>query len=138
MHQLIGSPFMDKYLVLRPYEYWRASYELNLGCNYACKHCYLGPKEFSGLPWSERERLLRTLRNAGVLWLQLTGGEPMIEVLTNGSRLSNPVMLDLLTSPRVSRPSLPRISPNARRLLAAMRGIASSTSIRTAWPASAR
>jgi organic radical activating enzyme len=53
-----------------------------------------------------------------VLWLQITGGEPMIdklfaatyslayefgmmiEILTNGSRLSNPLMLDLLTSYR--------------------------------------
>lgn len=106
------------------YEYGRASYELNLGCNYACKHCYLGLKEFAGLSWPDREQLLRTLRDAGVLWLQITGGEPMIdklfgavyslayelgmviEILTNGSRLSNPLMLDLLTSRRPHRITL--------------------------------
>jgi radical SAM protein with 4Fe4S-binding SPASM domain len=56
------------------------------------------------------------MRDAGVLWLQLTGGEPtvdklfaatyarafelgmMIEVLTNGSRLSSPAILGLFTS----------------------------------------
>lgn len=107
-----------------PHKYGRASYELNLGCNYACKHCYLGIKEFTGLPWPDRERLLHIMRDAGVLWLQITGGEPMIdklfaatfslayelgmmiEILTNGSRLSNPLMLDLLTSRRPDRITL--------------------------------
>lgn len=99
----------------------RASYELNLGCNYDCEHCYLGLKRFSGLTWEERERLLRILRDAGVLWLQLTGGEPMIDrlfpevyrltcelgmvpsILTNGSRLSSPAILDLLAVCRPHR-----------------------------------
>lgn len=96
--------------------YGRASYELNMGCNYDCKHCYLGLKQFSGLGWAEREKVLGIMRDAGVLWLEITGGEPtidklfpetysrafdlgmMIEVLTNGSRLSNPKILGLLTS----------------------------------------
>src|SRR5262249_55081487 len=101
--------------------YGKASYELNLGCNYDCEHCYLGLKEFDGLDWPSRELLLRTIRDAGVLWLQLTGGEPMIdrhfaavyqaahdlgmmiEVLTNGSRLADGKILGLLTSRRPSR-----------------------------------
>jgi MoaA/NifB/PqqE/SkfB family radical SAM enzyme len=96
--------------------YGRASYELNLGCNYDCEHCYLGIKEFAGLEWEQREILLRTLQDAGVLWLQLTGGEPMVDrlftdtyaaaydhgmmltLLSNGSRLFLPKILDLLTS----------------------------------------
>jgi MoaA/NifB/PqqE/SkfB family radical SAM enzyme len=99
-----------------PLGYGRASYELNMGCNYDCKHCYLGLKEFAGLGWPARERILTAMRDAGVLWLQLTGGEPMIdglfadtyahafdlgmmtEVLTNGSRLSSRAMLALLTA----------------------------------------
>lgn len=99
-----------------PYGYGRASYELNLGCNYDCEHCYLGLKTFSGLSWTERERLLHIMRDAGVLWLQLTGGEPLIDKLfpevyelaygigmmisisSNGSRLSNQKVLDLLTA----------------------------------------
>ncbi|GAA0345560.1 radical SAM protein [Actinoallomurus spadix] len=101
-----------------PYGYVRATYELNLGCNYDCEHCYLGLKRFEGLAWPEREKLLYILRDAGVLWLQLTGGEPMIDklfpdvyrtayrlgmmltILTNGSRLANPNILELLTTQR--------------------------------------
>ncbi|MGP4025946.1 radical SAM protein [Actinomadura sp. 3N407] len=81
-------------------------------------------KEFEGLEWPERERLLETIRDAGVLWLQLTGGEPMIdrsfapvyarayelgmmlEILTNGSRLAAPRVLELLTAHRPSKLSI--------------------------------
>lgn len=104
--------------------YGRASYELNLGCNYDCEHCYLGLKKFEGMSWPDRERLLHIMRDAGVLWLQLTGGEPMIDrlftqvytvaydlgmmltILSNGSRLSNPKILDLFTSRRPHRITL--------------------------------
>jgi hypothetical protein len=64
-----------------PFGYGRASYEPNLGCNYDCEHCYLGLKKFEGLSWPDRERLLHIKRDAGVLWLQLAGGEPMIDRL---------------------------------------------------------
>jgi uncharacterized Fe-S cluster-containing radical SAM superfamily protein len=113
-----GRPLRDFAIVRAPSPlgYGRASYEVNMGCNYDCKFCYLGLKEFAGLDWPARERILTVMRDAGVLWLQLTGGEPtidrlfadtythaynlgmMIEVLTNGSRLSNPAILGLLTS----------------------------------------
>lgn len=104
-----------------PLGYGRASYELNLGCNYDCEHCYLGQKKFEGLPWRQAERLLHTMREAGVLWLQLTGGEPtidklfpqvyntawdlgmMITISTNGSRLHSRPMFDLLTQRRPYR-----------------------------------
>ncbi|MGW1096361.1 radical SAM protein [Streptomyces sp. NPDC002455] len=107
-----------------PYGYGRASYELNLGCNYDCEHCYLGLKQFAGLDWPGRERLLHAIRDSGVLWLQLTGGEPMIdklfpetyrlayelgmmvEILTNGSRLAAPKNLALLTRLRPNRITL--------------------------------
>lgn len=96
--------------------YSRASYELNLGCNWDCEHCYLGLKRFRGLAWDRRETLLGTIRDAGVVYLQLTGGEPLIDrlfgetyelawrlgmmlhVSTNGSRLHNPRILELLTT----------------------------------------
>ncbi len=98
------------------YGYGRASWEINLGCNYACSHCYLGLKEFSGLPWPEKVRLLRMMRDAGVVWFQITGGEPtidkhfgdayraafemgmMLTVSTNGSRLWRPDLLELFTT----------------------------------------
>lgn len=106
------------------YGYGRASYELNLGCNYDCEHCYLGLKKFEGLPWEQREQLLHIFRDAGVLWLQLTGGEPtidrlfapvytlawdlgmMITVSTNGSRLHAAPILDMLTKRRPYRLTL--------------------------------
>jgi MoaA/NifB/PqqE/SkfB family radical SAM enzyme len=98
------------------YGYGRASWEINLGCNYACSHCYLGLKEFSGLPWTDKVRLLHMMRDAGVVWLQITGGEPtidkdfadayrlafelgmMLTVSTNGSRLWRPDLLELFTT----------------------------------------
>lgn len=107
-----------------PYGFGRASYELNLGCNYDCEHCYLGLKKFSGLAWPDREKLLHIMRDAGVLWLQLTGGEPLIDKLfpqvyslawdlgmmigisSNGSRLNNPEILELLTTRRPYRLTL--------------------------------
>lgn len=107
-----------------PYGYGRASYELNLGCNYDCEHCYLGLKRFEGLEWADREKLLLILRDSGVLWLQLTGGEPMIDrqfldtykaafelgmmltILSNGSRLFQPRVLELLTTCKPHRITL--------------------------------
>ncbi len=98
------------------YGYGRASWEINLGCNYACSHCYLGLKEFSGLAWPDKVRLLDMMRDAGVVWLQVTGGEPTIDkhftdayqaafelgmiltVSTNGSRLWRPDLLELFTT----------------------------------------
>lgn len=109
---------------IAPFEFGRASYELNMGCNYDCKMCYLGLKEFKGLEWEDRERVLHAMRDAGVLWAQLTGGEPtidrhffavytlawdlgmMVEVLSNGSRLADPRVLELLADRRPHKLSL--------------------------------
>ncbi|MGH8896886.1 MAG: radical SAM protein [Egibacteraceae bacterium] len=121
-----GRPVSEAVIVRTrsPYGYGRASYELNLGCNYDCEHCYLGLKKFEGLAWPDRERLLHVIRDAGVLWLQLTGGEPLIDKLftevyglayelgmmisisSNGSRLYRPQILDLLTTRRPYRVTL--------------------------------
>lgn len=104
-----------------PFGFGRASYELKLGCNYDCEFCYLGLKKFEGLTWPNRERLLHMFRDAGVLWLQLTGGEPLIDrdfpqvyalaydlgmmlsISTNGSRLARPAIIDLLSIRRPYR-----------------------------------
>jgi uncharacterized Fe-S cluster-containing radical SAM superfamily protein len=112
-----GAPVSGTVMV-RPetaYGYARASYELNLGCNYDCEHCYLGEKMFAGMDWPGRKRLLDVMADAGVLWLQLTGGEPlidplftethnyawdldmMIQISSNGSRLDQARTLDVLT-----------------------------------------
>lgn len=124
--ELTGRPLQPDVLIRQPspYGYGRASYELNLGCNYDCEHCYLGLKRFEGLDWPDREKLLHIMRDAGVLWVQLTGGEPlidrlfpnvyalahtlgmMISISSNGSRLSNPHILELLTAHRPYRLTL--------------------------------
>ncbi|MFD7826194.1 radical SAM protein [Kitasatospora sp. NPDC059803] len=103
------------------YGHSRASWEINLGCDLDCEHCYLGEKRFAGLDEKGKRRLLLTLRDAGILWLQITGGEAlidphfaascrlahdlgmMVEVLTNGTRLSSPAALEALAASRPYR-----------------------------------
>lgn len=78
----LGSKAVSKAVLVRDrssYGFSKASWEINLGCNFACTHCYLGLKEFSGLTWPEKVRLLDIMRDAGVVWLQITGGEPTID-----------------------------------------------------------
>ncbi|MGW3152049.1 radical SAM protein [Streptomyces sp. NPDC001177] len=76
-----GPPTGDFLLVRQPsfWGYGKASWEVNLGCNYRCKHCYLGLKVNSGMPWEDKRHCLDMMAEAGVLWLQITGGEPTIE-----------------------------------------------------------
>ena len=66
----VASQATGKTIMVRPeteYGYARASYEVNLGCNYDCEHCYLGDKQFAGMDWPGRERLLNVMAAAGVL-----------------------------------------------------------------------
>lgn len=109
---------------LSPLGYARASWEINKGCDYDCEHCYLGLKRFEALTWNDKARLLGVMRDAGVLWLQITGGEPLIDrdfpaayitanelgmmvaVSSNGSQLSKPRILDCLTEHRPYRLTL--------------------------------
>lgn len=121
-----GQRLADAVMV-RPetsFGYARASYELNLGCNFDCDHCYLGEKRFDGLTWPDRQRLLEVIAESGVLWLQLTGGEPLIDSLfaqtyeyafdlgmliqlsSNGSTLHKPSVLNVLTTRRPYRVTL--------------------------------
>lgn len=97
-----------------PYEFSRATWEINLGCDYDCPMCYLGQKRFEGLDMDGKRQLLAVMRDAGVIWLQITGGEPLIdpdfpeayrlahelgmqvEILSNGSRLHKDHILNLL------------------------------------------
>jgi hypothetical protein len=119
---LAGKPLDDVVNVrapsVSPVIYSRASYEINLGCNFSCEHCYLEQRPFAGMPLPDKLRLIEMLRDMGVLWFQITGGEPlidpdfpaaykrahdagmMVEVLTNGSRLARPEILDTFTARR--------------------------------------
>jgi MoaA/NifB/PqqE/SkfB family radical SAM enzyme len=96
------------------FEFSRATWEINLGCDLDCVMCYLGKKRFEGLDMEGKRKLLAVMRDAGVIWLQITGGEPLIdpdfpesyrlayelgmqlEVLSNGSRLHKDHVLNLL------------------------------------------
>ncbi|MEV5567618.1 radical SAM protein [Streptomyces sp. NPDC052196] len=123
----LGNHPASKALLIRdpsPFGHGRASYEVNNGCNWACDHCVYGAKRHEGLRWPPREKLLHILRDAGVLWVELGGGEctidplfpetyalaydlgMMVEILTNGSTLFRPDMLDLLTTRRPYRITL--------------------------------
>lgn len=112
--------------------YARASWEINKGCDYDCDHCYLGLKRFEGLPWEEKTRLLDLIAEAGVLWLQITGGEPLIDrsfpdayayahqlgmmiaISSNGSQLSKPRILDVFARHRPYRITLSVYGATAR------------------------
>lgn len=116
--ELADRPRRETILIRHPspYAYARASWEVDLGCNWGCDFCYLGEKRFSSLTMPDRERILDVFAAAGVLFLQLTGGEILLDKLlaqtytaahergmmlalsTNGSRLHDPRILDLLTT----------------------------------------
>jgi hypothetical protein len=119
---LAAKPF-DDVVNLRapsvsPVTYSRASYEINLGCNFSCEHCYLEQRPFAGMALPDKLRMIDMLRDMGVLWFQITGGEPlidpdfpaayerahdagmMVEVLTNGSRLARADILGNFTTRR--------------------------------------
>jgi hypothetical protein len=117
--ELAGRPIRDVLVVrapsVLPVTYSRASWEINKGCNFSCEHCYLEQRPFAGLPLTEKFRLLDMLRDMGVIWFEITGGEPLIdqdfvpaynrahaagmmmEILTNGSRLYCDDLLETFT-----------------------------------------
>ena len=56
-----------------------ASMDWLSGCNLRCRHCFMrysGANQ-AGMPTREVERMLETLRDLGVLFLVITGGEPL-------------------------------------------------------------
>jgi MoaA/NifB/PqqE/SkfB family radical SAM enzyme len=127
-----------------------AHLELTYRCGFDCVHCYCGKLRSSPeLPLRDVERLLGRLRDGGVLWLALTGGECLlredfpeiylsakrlgflVSVLTNGSALEG--RLDLLrrsppfsidaTLNGVSEGVFDAVTRTRGRLGAVMRGV---------------
>ncbi|MET8697801.1 radical SAM protein [Kitasatospora sp. NPDC004723] len=98
--------------------YGRASWEINKGCDYDCEHCYLGLKNFEGLAWDDKVKMLNAVRDSGALWFQITGGEPLIDrdfpasyqyanelglmvsIASNGSQLSKPRIQEIFARHR--------------------------------------
>lgn len=130
-----------------PVTYSRASWEINKGCNFSCEHCYLEQRPFAGLALAEKLRLIDMLADMGVLWFQITGGEPlidpdfplayqraqdagmMLEILTNGSRLARPELLELFTAaaPHKIKVSMYGASPETADALTQTRGAFKNT-----------
>ncbi|MFJ5265908.1 radical SAM protein [Streptomyces sp. NPDC088387] len=78
----VADQFLGEFLLVRQPSTWgygKASWEINLGCNYKCKQCYLGLKMNAGMPWEDKRHCLDIMADAGVLFLQVTGGEPTID-----------------------------------------------------------
>lgn len=106
----------DIILVRKPtvFNFGKASYEITESCNYECSHCYLGSKAKSNLSLSDKKKVIELIERAGCLWLQITGGEPLLDkdfveiysfahslgllitLSTNGSLLTNSQIADVL------------------------------------------
>lgn len=55
-----------------------AHFELTKKCNLKCRHCYIAEESESELDTAGVKDALRKLAQAGVLFLTLTGGEPLV------------------------------------------------------------
>ncbi len=99
----------------RSTQFVAASLEVTDRCNVRCVHCYLGDERAAPIlradAWFD---IVDKLEAAGVIWLQLTGGEPLahpdfqeiyayawdhgfvLTVLTNGTRLAEGFFIRLL------------------------------------------
>ncbi|MEV6598370.1 radical SAM protein [Actinoplanes sp. NPDC051346] len=144
--ELADLPIRDVLMVrapsVLPVTYSRASWEINKGCNFSCEHCYLEQRPFAGLPLPEKLRLLDMLRDMGVIWFEITGGEPLIdqdfvpayqrayaagmmmEILTNGSRLYRDELLQtfVVNPPHKITVSMYGASPETADALTQTRG----------------
>lgn len=104
---------------------WKVNLELTSNCNYKCKHCYIYSVDVQMRTTGDVIELIDYLKEHGVLWLQLTGGECsirkdfidiykyakecgfIVSFNTNGSNI-NKEIVDLLVKypPRVVEISL--------------------------------
>ncbi len=76
-----GQRVRDAVVLRKPsyYDYAVASWELNMLCDYECHHCYLGNKTNVCMTLSNRKKVIKRMQELGVIYLQLTGGEPLID-----------------------------------------------------------
>lgn len=61
------------------FSFGKVSYEITETCNYRCEHCYLGQKRESNLSLDEKKKIIELIEKSGCLWLQITGGEPLLD-----------------------------------------------------------
>src|SRR5271156_7022942 len=52
--------------------------DLTYRCNERCEHCYLDHEDFGEMTTAELKSLLKQLASAGVFFLTMSGGEPLV------------------------------------------------------------
>lgn len=90
----------------------RASFEITEKCNFNCHHCFLGKKMTRSMSAYDKCKIIQIIERSGCLWLQITGGEPLLSMdfipiytyayslgllvtlSTNGSLLNNSKIID--------------------------------------------
>lgn len=61
------------------FSFVKVSYEITEVCNYKCGHCYLDHKKTSSLSLLDKKKIISLIEKSGCLWLQITGGEPLLD-----------------------------------------------------------
>jgi len=71
----------DIILVREPtsFSFGKASYEITETCNYRCSHCYLDRKAKNNLSLLDKKKIIELIERSGCIWLQITGGEPLLD-----------------------------------------------------------
>lgn len=73
---------VNNILFIRQPQEWRygkASYEITNRCNYRCQHCYLGRQVSENLSYEDKKKVIDWVIHSGAIWLQITGGEPLLD-----------------------------------------------------------
>ncbi len=79
-----SNPQIYSYISARQYPHLKApimvNWEITQGCNLRCLHCYNGSGKplRSELSTSEAKRVLDDLKSCEVIWVAITGGEPLM------------------------------------------------------------
>ncbi len=60
------------------YNLHAASYEITDKCNFKCRHCMLDEKMNIELDLKKKKQIINFLNNMDCLWIQITGGEPLL------------------------------------------------------------
>jgi len=76
----LDSAIGEAILVRKPgLGYGKVSFEITERCNLQCRHCYLGDKSSARLSLAEKKAVINAVESSGAMWLQITGGEPLLD-----------------------------------------------------------
>lgn len=57
---------------------YAASYEITNKCNFKCLHCMIDKETYDELNIERQRQIIKFINNTDCLWLQITGGEPLL------------------------------------------------------------